>query len=124
MMPLVDTKVMIHYQDGGVSMERIPRAMYTKELRQEAVRLVMEGGLTINEVGRRLSISPSTIRYWIKADKQGVLSDIGRQHKPVTEDEMEVTRLKREIAELKMERDILKKAAAYFAKESLPGTRS
>jgi transposase len=37
---------------------------------------------------------------------------------------MEVARLKREIAELKMERDILKKAAAYFAKESLPGTRS
>jgi transposase len=37
---------------------------------------------------------------------------------------MEVARLKREIVELKMERDILKKAAAYFAKESLPGTRS
>jgi transposase-like protein len=56
MMPLVDTKVMIQYQDGGVSMERIPRAMYTRELREEAVKLVTESGLTINEVGRRLSI--------------------------------------------------------------------
>ena len=124
MMPFVDTKVMIQFQDGGVSMERIPRAMYTKELREQAVKMVMEGGLTINETGRRLSISSSTIRYWIKAKKEGALSDVGRQHKPVTEDEMEVSRLKREIAELKMERDILKKAAAYFAKESLPGTRS
>jgi len=42
-------------------MERIPRAMYTRELWEEAVKMVTEGGLTINEVGRRLSISPSPI---------------------------------------------------------------
>lgn len=124
MMPLVDTKVMIQYQDGGVSMERIPRAVYTKELRMEAVKMVTESGLTIREVGRRLSISPATIRYWLNAEKEGTLATIGKQGKPVTEEEMEISRLKRELAELKMERDILKKAAAYFAKESLPGTRS
>jgi transposase len=124
MMPLVDTKVMLQYQDGGVSMERIPRAMYTRELREEAVKLVTESGLTINEVGRRLSISPSTIRYWINAKKEGASSTVGKQRRPITEEEMEISRLKRELAELKMERDILKKAAAYFAKESLPGTRS
>jgi transposase len=49
---------------------------------------------------------------------------VGKQRRPITEEEMEISRLKRELAELKMERDILKKAAAYFAKESLPGTRS
>jgi transposase len=105
-------------------MERFPRVLYTRELREEAVKMVIEGGLAINEVGRRLSISPSSIRYWIKIKKKGGLSHVGRHQEPITEEEMEVSRLKREIAELKMERDILKKAAAYFAKESLPGTRS
>ena len=42
---------------------------------------------------------------------------------PLTEVEMELARTKKELAEVKMERDILKKAAAYFARESLPGTR-
>jgi len=105
-------------------MERIPRAMYTRELREEAVKMVTEGGLTINEVGRRLSISPSTIRYWIKAKNEGGHVSMGKHSRPITEEEMEVSRLKRKISELEMERDILKKAAAYFAKESLPGTRS
>jgi len=54
-------------------MERIPRAIYTKELREEAVKLVTEGGFRIPEVGRRLSVSPSTIRYWVKANKEGKL---------------------------------------------------
>jgi len=54
-------------------MERIPRAIYTKELREEAVKLVEEGGLSIPEVGRRLSVSPSTIRYWVKANKEASL---------------------------------------------------
>ena len=47
-------------------MERIPRAIYTKELREEAVKLVTEGGLKIPEGGRRLSVAASTIRYWGK----------------------------------------------------------
>ena len=51
-------------------MERIPRGIYTKELREEPVKLVTEGGLKIPEVGRRLSVSPSTIRYWGKANEQ------------------------------------------------------
>ena len=104
-------------------MERIPRGIYTKELREEAVKLVVEGGESIPEVGRRLSISPSTIRYWVKASKEGKLREVGKGQKPLTELEMELARVKRELALVKMERDILKKAAAYFAKESLPGTR-
>ena len=105
-------------------MERIPRGIYTKELREEAVKLVTEGGLKIPEVGRRLSIASSTIRYWVKADREGNLKEVGKQQRPLTEIEMELARVKRELAEARMERDILKKAAAYFAKESLPGTRS
>jgi transposase len=51
------------------------------------------------------------------------LGEIGKAQKPLTELEMELARTKKELAEVKMERDILKKAAAYFARESLPGTR-
>jgi transposase len=104
-------------------MERIPRGIYTKELREEAVKLVSEGGVSIPEAGRRLSISASTIRYWVKASKEGKLQEVGRQQRPLTELEMELARVKRELAQVKIERDILKKATAYFAKESLPGTR-
>jgi len=80
--------------------------------------------MTVPEVGRRLSIAPSTIQYWVKASKAGKLGEVGRQQKPYTEIEMELAHVKRELALVKMERDILKKAAAYFAKESLPSTRS
>jgi len=104
-------------------MEKIPNAIYTKELREEAVKLVTEGGLTVPEVGRRLSIAPSTIRYWVKVSRSGKLQEVGRQRRPLTEVEMELARVKRELAITKMELDILKKAAAYFAKESLPGSR-
>ena len=105
-------------------MERIPRAIYTKELREEAVKLVTEGGVSIPEVGRRLSIAPSTLRYWVQANREGKLKEVGKHQKPLSEMEVELVRVKRELAEVKMERDLLKKAAAYFAKESVPGTRS
>jgi transposase len=123
-MDLVDTKVEVQYKTEVSEMERIPRAIYTKEVREEAVKLVTEGGLSIPEVGRRLSISPSTISYWVRAKKEGKLSDVGKGQRSLTEIEMELARVKRELAEVKMERDILKKAAAYFARGSLPGTRS
>jgi len=45
MMLLVDTKVDVQYKDGGARMERIPNAVYTKELREEAVKMITEGGL-------------------------------------------------------------------------------
>ena len=123
-MLLVDTKVDVKYKDGGAIMERIPKAIYTKELREEAVKLIVEGGLSIADAGRRLSVAVSTLRYWVKANKEGKLKDVGKQQKPLTEGEMELARVKRELAEVRMERDLLKKAAAYFAKESLSGTRS
>lgn len=100
-------------------MERIPRGIYTKELREEAVKLVVEGALSIPEVGRRLSIAPSTLAYWVKAYKGGKLKEVGKLQRPQSEIEMELSRVKRELAEVKLERDLLKKAAAYFAKESM-----
>jgi len=101
----------------------IPRGRYTREFREEAVKLVTGEKMSLPEAARRLSLAPSTIANWVKASKAGKLEDIGKSYRPLTEIEMELARVKKENAELRMERDILKKAAAYFAKESLPGTR-
>ena len=104
-------------------MKRGPQGRYTKELREEAVKLVTIEKLSLPEAARRVSLPPSTLANWVKAFKEGRLGEVGKTYRPLTEIEMELAKVKKENAELKMERDILKKAAAYFAKESLPGTR-
>ena len=104
-------------------MKGIPQGRYTKEFREEAVKLVMEEKLSLPAAARRLSLPPSTLATWVKACKGGRLGEIGKTYRPLTDVEMELARTRKELAEVKMERDILKKAAAYFAKESLPGTR-
>ena len=104
-------------------MKGIPQGRYTKEFREEAVKMVMDGGMSLPEAARRLLLPPSTLGNWVKAYKAGKLGDIGKTQRPLTDIEMELARLKKELIETRMERDLLKKAAAYFAKESLPGTR-
>ena len=96
---------------------------YSNELKSEAVKMVNEQGLSQEEVSNRLSIPKGTIAQWVAASKSG------RTHSrpgdlSVAELAEENRRLRKELAEARMEREILKKAAAYFAKESLPGTRS
>ena len=102
---------------------KIPYGRYTKEFREEAVRMVLEGGFSSGSVAERLSLPKSTLENWVKAAKKGKLGEIGKFQRPLTELEVELTMAKRELAIVKMERDILKKAAAYFAKESLHGMR-
>jgi transposase len=104
-------------------MERIPNGRYTKEFREEAVKMVTEGGLSVLEISRRLSLPKSTLEHWIRVSKAGNLGKIGRGQRPLTDIERELAKVKRELSQAKMERDILKKAAAYFAKELLQGTR-
>ena len=104
-------------------MKGVPQGRYTREFRHEAVKLVTEERLSLPEAARRLSLAPSTLEYWVKAQRAGKPGDVGKTYRPLTEVEMDLARTKKELAEVKMERDILKKAAAYFAKESLPGTR-
>jgi len=101
----------------------MPQARYTKEFREEAVKLVTEERLSLPEAARRLSLPPSTLGNWVKANKEGRLGEVGKTQRPLTEIEMELARTKKELVEVRMERDILKKAAAYFARESLRGTR-
>ena len=92
------------------------RAQYTLEFKQEAVRLV-QAGQSIAAVARTLGIVDQTLFNWVKAHRQGRLT--GADSKPVSAEQMELTRLRAENARLKMERDILKKATAYFARELL-----
>lgn len=104
-------------------MNILPYAKYSKEFRVEAVRLVTKEGLSAGEAAARLSLPKSTLENWVRAFNAGKLDSIGATQKPLAEVEMELARVKRELALTRMERDILKKAAAYFAKESLQGTR-
>jgi len=101
----------------------IPQGRYTKEFREEAIKLITEEKLSLPDAARRLSLPPSTLGNWVKQFKAGRLGEVGKTYRPLTEIEMELAWTKKELVEVKMERDILKKAAAYFAKESLPGTR-
>ena len=100
-------------------MKRIPHGRYTKEFRTEAVKLITDQGYSVAEASRRLDIPKSTISHWVKANKACKLGDIGKNRRELNDTELELARLKRELAKVKMERDILKKAAAYFAKESI-----
>ena len=91
------------------------RSQYTLEFKQEAVRLV-QSGQRVAAAARSLGIAEQTLHNWLKADRGGKLSDTPA--KPVSAEQMEIARLRKELAEARMERDILKKATAYFARES------
>lgn len=95
-------------------MERIPRKVYTYEFKLEAVRLV-ESGQRIAEVARSLGVIEQTLSNWIKAHKAGKLTAHGRGSK-LSAEQIEIRQLRAEVARLKMERDILGKAAAYFSR--------
>lgn len=85
---------------------------YSEEFRAEAIKQVTERGYTVREVARRIGIAPDTLYKWVG----GV-----RKHRAVKADgelEAENARLKAELKRVEEERDILKKAAAYFAKGS------
>ncbi|MBR8008807.1 transposase, partial [Burkholderia vietnamiensis] len=65
-------------------MNRIPRAVYTKELRDEAVKLALTEGVGVSEASRRLSIPIKTLANWVRAAKAGKLKDVGRHQRPLT----------------------------------------
>jgi transposase len=97
-------------------MMKTPRSDFTLEFKKEAVRLV-QGGQRQSQVSASLAISGQTLSNWVKADVAGRLTERSGV-KAVSEEQMEISRLKAELARVRMERDILKKATAYFARES------
>jgi transposase len=94
------------------------RRRFSREFKVEAVKLVLERGVTVSQAARELDVHVNVLRGWVKAHREDpthAFPGLGQQ-KP---EAAELTRLRREVARLKMERDILRKAAAYFAKESM-----
>ena len=94
-------------------MFKIPKQEYTAEFKELAVKRVRSGqGIAL--VARELGLVEQTLHNWVKAERQGKLS--GADKKVVSAEQMEISRLRAELARVKMERDILEKATAYFAK--------
>lgn len=94
------------------------RRHYSREFKLEAVRLVRERDVSVTQACRDLEVGETVLRRWVRelaADPGQAFPGQG-QLKP---EQQEIERLRREVAKLKAERDILKKAAAYFAKESM-----
>lgn len=92
------------------------RRKFSREYKLEAVKLVQDRGVTVAQAARDLDIHENVLRKWVKefkSDPQQAFPGHG-QMKP---EQLEIERLRREVIKLKAERDILKKAAAYFAKE-------
>ena len=92
------------------------RARYTVEFKLEAVRLV-KAGQEASVTAQILGVPKQTLSNWVRLADKGELKGAGER--PVSAEQMELARLRAELARVKMERDILKKATAYFAKESL-----
>ena len=95
------------------------RKVYTAEFKQEAVRLAQQPDKTIGQVADELGIGRSTLTAWLRQQRQrGERAFPGHGRPALTPEEEEIRRLRRELEITKQERDILKKATAFFAKES------
>jgi transposase-like protein len=92
------------------------RGKYTLEFKLEAVRLV-KGGQAVAAAAKVLGIPNQTLDNWVRLSNKGQLKGAG--DKPISPEQMELARLRAQLARVTMERDILKKATAYFARESL-----
>jgi transposase len=94
------------------------RRKYFREFKHEAVNLVTERGVLVVQASRDLDINHNVLRRWVKefgADPLQAFPGVGEM-KP---EQLEIDRFRKEVARLKAERDILKKAAAYFARDAI-----
>ena len=93
------------------------RRRFGREFKIEAVRLVRERGVSVAQAARDLEIHENMLREWVREFASDPVQPFPGQGQMKPE-QLEITRLRREVAKLKAERDILKKAAAFFARES------
>jgi transposase len=97
-------------------MAKRKRRMFTREFKAEAVRLVRESGKSVPTVARELDLTETALRSWVRQAE--VDAGRGAPGALTSEEREELGRLRRETRTLRMEREILKKAAAFFAKEN------
>src|SRR5213083_668174 len=96
-----------------------PDRRYTPEFRDSAVKQVIGGGRSVAAVARSLEMSSKSLANWVYRARKGQQLVKRAPAQPVSELEAELSRLRQENAKLKLEKEILKKAAAYFARESM-----
>ena len=89
---------------------------YTEEFRLQAAKLIVEGGVTYHQAAQQLGVSDWALRCWVKTFRASGHLPAQGQTVPLAE---ELKAARRELAQLRLENEILKQAAAYFAKESL-----
>jgi transposase len=93
------------------------RRKFSREFKIEAVRLIKERGVAVAQASRDLDVHENVLRKWARE----LTADPGQAfpgHGHLKPEQLEIDRLRREVAKLKAERDILKKAAAFFAREA------
>jgi transposase len=92
------------------------RRRFGREFKVEAVRLIMERGVSVAQAARDLDVHENVLCKWVKE----LAADLGQAfpgHGQMKPEQLEIEKLRREVAKLKVERDIIKKAAAYFARD-------
>ena len=97
-------------------MAKRKRRSFTKEFKAQAVRIVRESGKPVSTVARELDLTETAVRSWVR--QADVDAGRGPTGALTTEERAELGQLRREVRTLRMERDILKKATAFFAKEN------
>ena len=98
------------------TMQRIPKQEYTAEFKEQAVKRVKDGK-GVGAVAKEMGLVEQTLRNWVKAFDAGTFNGAGTVK--VNAEAMELSRLRAEVARLKRENDILRKATAYFARDAL-----
>lgn len=94
------------------------RRKFSREYKLEAVRMVKERGVSVAQAARDLDVHENVLRKWVR-EQIGDPVQSFPGHGNVKPEQLEIERLRREVAKLKAERDILKKAAAYFARDAI-----
>ena len=97
-------------------MSKRKRRTFTKEQKVDAIRLVRVSGEPIGKIARELDLTENSLRNWVR--QADIDEGKGSAGALTTEEKAEVRRLKKELRRVTMERDFLKKAAAFFAKET------
>ena len=96
--------------------EKKSRRKYTREFKREAVQLVLSQDKTASDIARNLGVTPNMLNRWVreyKADTEYAFPGLGKLKEP----DEEIRKLRKELADTKMERDILKKALSIFSKQ-------
>ncbi len=94
------------------------RRKFSREYKLEAVRMVKERGVSVAQAARDLDVHENVLRKWVRELSSDPVQPFPG-HGNLKPEQLEIARLRREIAKLKAERDILKKAAAYFARDAI-----